>query len=81
MFCLLQVFAFSRFVCIVILLLQSFISLTNNEYETLLIESKWGGELAGTERGKCREEGYDLKENIRDRQKKQKEVFLEQMWK
>ncbi len=41
----------------------------NSEYETLLKERKWGGKLAGTERGKCSAEGHDLKENIRDRQK------------
>jgi len=37
--------------------------------ETLLKESKWGGELAGKERGKCIEEGHDLTENISNRQK------------
>lgn len=58
-----QVFALYRSVCIVILSVRSTVN------ETLMKECKWGGELAGKERGKCSEEGHDLKENISHRQK------------
>lgn len=56
----------------VILLLRWVLSVRSTVNETLMKECKWGGELAGKERGKCSEEGHDLKENISDRQKKQK---------
>lgn len=50
----------------------------NREYETLLMESKWEGELAGMERGKCSEEGHDLKRTSWTG-RKTKDVFVEQM--
>lgn len=46
--------------------------MNNSEYEALLKESKWGGELARTERGKCSEEGQDFEREHQGQAEKQK---------